>query len=201
MRSRPLATGDFCRNLRFVETIAHKAVGDGLIFVVQGDLTQQRVDAVVNAANAHLAHGGGVAAAIVRTGGRVIQEESDQWIRDHGPVEVGQAAVTTGGALQASHVVHVVGPVYRDGADNQGLLTTAVETALDAAESHEIRSVALPAISAGVFRYPRAEATKVIAAAVADWLEAHNAPVLKEVRLVAFDRAAAADFAVAVEAL
>lgn len=184
-----------------MDSVAHKAVGDAHIFVVQGDLTGQPVDAIVNAANEHLAHGGGVAAAIVRTGGRVIQEESDQWIRDHGPLGVGDAAVTTGGALQASHVVHVVGPRYRSDADNEELLTLAVEAALNAAERHEIRSVAMPAISAGVFRYPRAEATKVIAAATADWLAAHTDAFLREVRLVGYDSGATADFAAALEAL
>jgi O-acetyl-ADP-ribose deacetylase (regulator of RNase III) len=186
-----------------METIAHKAVGRGRIFVVRGDLTRQRVEGVVNAANEHLAHGGGVAAAIVRTGGRVIQEESDQWLRDHGPLGPGDAAVTTGGMLQASHVIHVVGPRYRPDADNEGLLRTAVTAALDAAESVELQSIAMPAISAGVFGYPRDEAARVISEAVADWFtgreqgEGH----LREVRLVGFDRDAAADFAAAVEAL
>ena len=184
-----------------MESIAHKAVGGGRIFVVRGDLTRQRVDAVVNAANAHLAHGGGVAAAIVRTGGRVIQEESDQWVRDHGPVGAGEAVVTTGGALQASHVVHVVGPVYRDGADNAGLLGSAVHAALDAAESREFRSIAMPAISAGVFGYPRAEAAGVIASAATSWLAAQERAFLREIRLVGFDSDAAGDFARALEAL
>lgn len=175
-------------------------MANGRIFVVQGDLTRQRVDAIVNAANAHLAHGGGVAAAIVRTGGRVIQEESDQWVRDHGPVGPGGAAVTTGGALQASHVIHVVGPRYRDDQDNRALLEDAVRAALDAAEASEFQSVALPAISAGVFGYPRREATAVIADAVAGWFEAYPESALREVRLVGYDQGTAADFAAAVEA-
>lgn len=184
-----------------MESIAHKAVGSGRIFVVRGDLTRQRVDGIVNAANEHLAHGGGVAAAIVRTGGRVIQEESDQWVRDHGPLGTGDAAVTTGGALQASHVIHVVGPRYRSGADNEGMLRTAVVAALDAAESVDLHSVAMPAISAGVFGYPRDEATRVIADAVAEWFGGREEGHLREVRLVGFDRDAADDFAEAVEAL
>lgn len=181
-----------------MDSIGHRAVDGGQIFVVQGDVTRQHVEAVVNAANEHLAHGGGVAAAIVRTGGRVIQEESDQWVREHGPLEPGQAAVTTGGALQASHVIHVVGPRYREGRDNEGLLRQAVRAALDAAEQNELRSLAMPAISAGIFGYPRAEATAVIADEVAAWLEEHADGTLKEIRLVGYDRGTAADFAAAV---
>lgn len=184
-----------------MEALAHKPFGTGRIFAVQGDLTRQRVDAVVNAANAHLAHGGGVAAAIVRTGGRVIQEESDQWVREHGPVRSGEAAVTTGGALQASHVIHVVGPVYREGADNASLLAAAVTAALDAAEDREFRSVALPAISAGVFGYPPQEATAVIASAAAEWLAAHENGFVGEVRLVGFDSETAEGFSSALGAL
>ena len=184
-----------------MDAIAHRAAGKGHVFVVQGDLTRQHVEGIVNAANEHLAHGGGVAAAIVRTGGRVIQEESDQWVRDRGPVGPGQAAVTTGGALQASHVVHVVGPRYREGQDNAGLLADAVVAALDAAEATELRSLAMPAISAGVFGYPRAEAAAVIAASVCHWFEENDASFLREVRLVGYDRAAAADFAKALESL
>jgi O-acetyl-ADP-ribose deacetylase (regulator of RNase III) len=72
-----------------MESIAHRQAGTGWIFVVEGDLTRQDVEGIVNAANEQLAHGGGVAVAIVRTGGPVIQEESDQWVRDHGPVGPG----------------------------------------------------------------------------------------------------------------
>ena len=178
-----------------MESISHRAAGSGRIFVVQGDLTQHRVDAVVNAADENLSHGGGVAAAIVRTGGTVIQEESDEWVREHGPVGPGQAAVTTGGALQASHVIHVVGPRYRDDQDNAALLEEAVRAALDAAGHRELRSVAFPAISAGVFGYPRREATAVIADAAVVWLEEHPDSLVREVWMVGIDRSAAADFA------
>lgn len=159
-------------------------VGDCNIVVLEGDLTRQPVDAIVNAANESLQHGGGVAKAIVRTGGRVIQEESDQWVRLHGPVTSGKAAVTTGGMLLASHVIHVAGPVYRDGQDNEGLLSAAVRAALDAAAAIGSRTVAFPAISAGIFGYPPREATQVLAHAVADWLQS-NPGRLEEVRLVA----------------
>ena len=132
-----------------MESISACRVGTANVFVIQGDLTNQPVEALVNAANENLAHGGGVAVGIVRAGGRVIQEQSDRWVRDHGPVGPGQAAVTTGGALHASHVIHVVGPRYREGGDNEGLLTQAVVAALDAAVAAGVHSVAMPAISPG----------------------------------------------------
>jgi O-acetyl-ADP-ribose deacetylase (regulator of RNase III) len=179
--------------------IAHRRVGEAHVFVVQGDVAAQPVEAVVNAANENLAHGGGVAAAIVGTGGRIIQEESDHWVREHGPVGRGQAAVTTGGALQASHVIHVVGPRYRAGQDNEGMLRDATIAALQAAVSAKTRSVAFPAISAGIFGYPPADATRVMADSVVGWLATH-AGVVEEVRLVGFDAATAQDFAKGLEA-
>ena len=83
--------------------------------IVQGDLTEEQVDAIVNAANERLAHGGGVAGAIVRKGGRIIQDESSAWVRDHGPVTTGTAAITGAGKLKAKKVIHAVGPVWRGG--------------------------------------------------------------------------------------
>ncbi len=166
--------------------------------VVQGDITAQQVDAVVNAANERLAHGGGVAAAIVRAGGRVIQDESDAWVRRHGPLRPGQAAVTSGGALPARWVIHVVGPRYREGQDNEGLLRRAVTAALDAAADVGAESVAFPAISAGIFGYPTDEATRVIVSAIRDWVDLHP-NTLRTVLLVGFDATTADAFRRAVD--
>jgi putative ATPase len=165
-----------------------------VIEVVQGDLTQQPVDAIVNAANEHLAHGGGVAAAIVKAGGVEIQEESDRWVAEHGPLGPGQAAVTGAGSLPASKIIHVVGPRFRPGQDNASLLTQAVRAALDAAKAQGCRSMALPAISAGVFGYPQPQACSVIVRAIRDWLTAH-ATAFDQILLVGFDEAATNDFA------
>jgi putative ATPase len=161
-----------------------------VIEVVVGDLTAQPVQAIVNAANEHLAHGGGVAAAIVRAGGRTIQDESDQWVREHGPVGPGQAAVTSAGSLPAKHVIHVVGPRYRAGQDNASLLAEAVTAALDAASSVGARTIAFPAISAGIFGYPRAEACQVIV----DSIRSHAASEMERIVLVGYDEEAAEDF-------
>jgi glutamate racemase len=160
------------------------------ITVVTGDLTRQPVDAIVNAANNHLQHGGGVAGAIVRAGGRVIQEESDDWVQSHGPLSPDGAAVTTAGTLPAAHIIHVAGPIYQDGQDNEGLLRAAVAAALDAAVEIGARSVAFPAISAGIFGYPIAEATAVLAGEIVGWTNRHPG-MLREVRMVGFDAASA----------
>lgn len=161
--------------------------------VVAGDLTAQQVDAVVNAANEQLAHSGGVAKALASAGGPEVQRESDAWVAEHGPVGTGQAAVTTAGRMPAAHLVHVVGPRYRDGQNNQRLLRETVTAALDAARDAGARSVALPAISAGVFGYPPPEAGRVIADACASWL-GYQPGSVEEVRLVGLDTDAAAHF-------
>ena len=166
---------------------------------MEGDITAQDVDAIVNAANEYLKHGGGVAAAIVRAGGHSIQDESDRWVRDHGPVGAGIAAVTSAGQLAARWVVHTVGPRYSAGQDNEAPLAAAVTAAMDAAAGAGARSLAFPAISAGIFGYPRPEATAVVAATVAGWLEAHPGEI-DEVRLVGFDAGTVADFAAGLEA-
>lgn len=163
-----------------------------MLEVVVGDLTAQPVDAIVNAANEHLAHGGGVAAAIVRAGGWVIQEESDRWVREHGPLEPGHAAVTSGGSLPAKHVIHVVGPRYRQGQDNEGMLAAAVQAGLEAGADLGLGSIALPAISAGIFGYPRPEACRVIVETIKRWTADHSQ--YERIALVGYDEAAADDF-------
>jgi len=158
------------------------------------DLTRVKVDAIVNAANEWLAHGGGLAAAIVAAGGEEIQDESDRWVAAHGPLSPGVAAVTGAGRLPARFVIHVAGPRFREGQENAGLLRLAVRTALDVAAAEGCRTVALPAISTGIFGYPLGEAAAVIAAAVAAWAREHPGS-LAEIRLVGFDPAAEGAFA------
>lgn len=188
-----LTTGDssqfadqIARLLGLPATPRRVSIPGGVVAAVTGDLTEQRVDAIVNAANNSLQHGGGVAAAIVRAGGSVIQEESDEWIRRNGNVQVGMAAVTSAGAMPADVVIHVAGPIYQSGQDNAGLLRAAVTGALDAAAELGARSIAFPAISAGIYGYPLAEATAVLTDEVMRWLAAHPGSV-EEVRLVGFN--------------
>ena len=161
------------------------------IAVITGDLTAQPVDAIVNAANNRLQHGGGVAAAIVRAGGRVIQDESNTWIEQHGALAPDGAAVTTAGAMPADYVIHVAGPIFSEGQDNEALLRGAIAAALDAAAGVGAGSVAFPAISAGIYGYPIDQATAVLADEIVRWTGRHRG-VLHEVRLVGYDAAAAA---------
>lgn len=168
------------------------------IEVQAADITTLDVDVVVNAANRALSHGGGVAAAIARAGRPVVDEESEAWIRQHGPLDPGDAAHTGAGSMPARWVVHVVGPRYQEGQDNEGLLRQAVSAALDRSRELGARSVAMPAISTGVFGYPRREAVTVIANEVKGWLDA-NPDVIDRVLLVGFDEDTAAEFREAVE--
>jgi len=161
--------------------------------VVTGDITALEVDVVVNAANEYLQHGGGVAAAIARAGHPEVDEESAAWVKEHGRLEPGQAVHTGAGPMAARWVVHVVGPRYRPGQDNPALLAQAVTAALDEAAALGAESVAMPAISAGIFGYPRREATQVIVDTVREWA-GDNPDRLRSVLLVGYDDASAADF-------
>lgn len=151
------------------------------ILVVHGDLTEEPTDAIVNAANSQLAHGGGVAGAIVRKGGRSIQEESHRLA----PVPVGEAVVTGAGRLPCRFVIHAVGPRWGEGQE-EAKLRAAVRSALQRAEERGLHSVALPAISTGIFGYPKAEGCAVIAQECVAHLRA--AKTVEEIRLVAFDQ-------------
>ncbi len=157
------------------------------IEVVQGDITQEQVDAIVNAANTRLAHGGGVAGAIVRKGGRSIQDESSAWVQAHGSLAVGAAAMTGAGRLPARHVIHTVGPVWRDQGDEPALLHKAVWSALALADFHELRSISLPAISSGIFGFPKPLAAEVIWEAALSYLDVHPESSLEVIRFCNID--------------
>ncbi len=128
-------------------------INNSIIELIRGDITELAVDAIVNAANEHLAHGGGVAGAIVRKGGPIIQKESNDWIREKGVVKTGNAAITTGGNLKAGFVIHAVGPIMGSG-DEDEKLKSATNSALQLAQKYDLRSIAFPAISTGIFGYP-----------------------------------------------
>jgi O-acetyl-ADP-ribose deacetylase (regulator of RNase III) len=169
------------------------------VTVVRGDITTQDVDVIVNAANAHLAHGGGVAAAIAHAGAPEVDAESRAWIDAHGAVPRGGAAVTSAGSMPADFVIHVVGPVYRAGQDNEALLDEAVRAALDAAVGLGSRSIAVPTISAGIYGYPPPEACRVIVETIVTWLD--DGGDLDEIRLVAFSDDIAAHYTTNLRAL
>ncbi len=157
-----------------------------------GDLTQEDTDAIVNAANSRLAHGGGVAGAIVRRGGREIQEESRRWVQEHGPVPTGQVAVTGAGRLPARYVIHAVGPVWRGGhQDEEALLRQAVWNSLAKAHDLGLASIALPAISTGIFGFPKDRGARIIVDTVLEFLHTHPDSSLRLVRLTNIDESTA----------
>lgn len=158
-------------------------VGDKKVIIKQSDITEEQVDAIVNAANPYLKHGGGVAGAIVRKGGKIIQEESDKI----GYVPVGEVAVTTAGKLKAKYVIHAVGPRWGEG-DEEAKLRRAVRNALSKATELKLKSIAMPAISTGIFGYPKEEGTRVILDEVVNFLKQETTTV-NEVRLVSIDKA------------
>jgi O-acetyl-ADP-ribose deacetylase (regulator of RNase III) len=129
------------------------AINGSTIELVQGDITELTADAIVNAANAQLQLGGGVAGAIRRKGGPKIQAECDHAVR-RGPIRVGEAAITTAGTLKARHVIHAVGPRMGVDRPEDELLASATRAALELADKHGLKTIAFPAISTGVFGYP-----------------------------------------------
>lgn len=162
------------------------------IQIVQGDITTENTDAIVNAANAHLQHGAGVAGAIAQRGGSVIQQESDAWVRTHGAVSHEQPAWTSGRRLPAKYVIHAVGPVWGEG-DEDRKLAAAVSGSLQVADDLKLSSISLPAISTGIFGFPRDRAAGVIMSAIQQYFAQH-ASGIKLVRVVLFDQAAAESF-------
>jgi O-acetyl-ADP-ribose deacetylase (regulator of RNase III) len=148
-------------------------INDTTLELVEGDITKLDTDAIVNAANERLAHGGGVAAVIAQAGGPAIQKESDQWVREHGRVTTGSAAITSGGDLKADYVIHAVGPVYSSMSKPKAaaLLASAVESALEMADEYDLKSIAMPAISTGIYGYPMDEAAAVMLKAAIDYVK------------------------------
>ncbi|GAB4526114.1 MAG: hypothetical protein Fur0018_11250 [Anaerolineales bacterium] len=159
--------------------------------IVQGDITTQPLDAIVNAANERLLHGGGVAAAIARKAGRDLIEESRAWVRQHGPLTHDSPAITTAGNLPCRYVIHAVGPVWHGGTHGEDeALSTAVYGALRCAANLKLTSLALPAIATGIFGYPFARAIGVTLQALSDYFRAQPDSPLNLVRLVLYDRRA-----------
>lgn len=155
--------------------------------VVIGDITQQSVDAIVNAANSSLMGGGGVDGAIHRAGGPAILEACREIRRTQFPegLPTGEAVLTTAGNLLAKYLIHTVGPVY---GQHRGLepklLAACYQNSLRLAADHSLTSIAFPAISTGVFGYPLSEAAVVASRAIAEYLSRDT--LLKSVRLVFF---------------
>ena len=153
------------------------------VSLVEGDITKEETDAIVNAANTRLAGGAGVDGAIHSAGGPSIMEEC----RKIGGCPTGQAVITTGGNLKAKYVIHTVGPIFRGGTKGEAdLLKSAHLESLKLASARNLKSIAFPAISTGVYGYPVSEAAHIALKTAIDYLKEHSDIVL--VRFVLFGR-------------
>lgn len=140
-------------------------IGETVIELVKGDITELEVDVIVNAANSSLKMGGGVAGAILRKGGRVIQEECDRI----GYCPVGGAVITSAGKLKAKYVIHAVGPRMGEG-DEDNKLKNATSNSLELADKYNVESIAFPAISTGIFGYPKDRCAEVMLSTILDYV-------------------------------
>lgn len=172
--------------------------GSCQVELVQGDITKQEVDAIANAANSRLAGGGGVDGAIHRAGGPLLMQQTRERYPDG--CATGDAVITDAGNLQAKHVIHAVGPVWRGGGHGEpALLASAYRRCLELAVEHGCRSIAFPAISTGVYSYPTDQAAEVSLQTARDFLLEHDKPEL--VRFVLFDGGTYGAFARVLESM
>jgi O-acetyl-ADP-ribose deacetylase (regulator of RNase III) len=158
------------------------------ISLIQGDITEEPVEAIVNAANAHLQHGGGVAAAIARRGGPQIQIESEAWVRKHGPVSHSKPAYTNAGNLPCRYVIHAVGAVWGEG-DEDRKLKSAIIGSLQLGDKLGITSISFPAISTGIFGFPLARAAEIILDEMKEFIVSNYDSSINIIRLALFDQA------------
>ena len=172
-----------------------RGIGKGFLELAQGDITQEQVDAIVNAANTSLLGGGGVDGAIHRAGGPTILEEC----RKLGGCPTGEAKITTAGRMAARYVIHTVGPIYRNGQHGESeLLTSCYQRSMEVAMEHGVKTLAFPAISCGVYGYPIPEAAHIALQTVSAFMCVH--PEILLVRFVLFSKDTYDIFATALEA-
>jgi O-acetyl-ADP-ribose deacetylase (regulator of RNase III) len=165
------------------------SIGNAILELVEGDITQQKVDAIVNAANTSLLGGGGVDGAIHRVGGPAILEEC----KKIGGCPTGEAVITTGGNLPASWVIHTVGPVWRDGSQREDtLLRNAYKNSLKQADLNQLTSIAFPSISTGAYRFPIDKAAHIALTTCIEHLKGRTS--LATVRFILFGTAAMEEY-------
>ncbi len=165
-----------------MKIIADMKVNGKALMLVQGDITGRDVEAIVNAANSALKHGGGVAGAIVRRGGQIIQEESDRI----GYVPVGNAAITGAGSLPCRYVIHAVGPRMGEG-DEDDKLRNAVLNSLMLASGKGLKSISIPAISSGIFGFPKDRCAAILVREVFRYLSGNLKTSLEHVEFCVYD--------------
>ncbi len=167
---------------------------DRALKIVEGNIALLDVDAVVNAANNQLVLGAGVAGAIRRSGGPAIQEECDRLA----PVATGRAVITGGGRLKARYVIHAVGPVYGEGGED-AKLAGATRSSLEIARDRKLQTIALPALSTGIFGFPMERASEIMIGTAVDFLRDNELP--REIIFCLYGREAAAVFETTLEKL
>jgi O-acetyl-ADP-ribose deacetylase (regulator of RNase III) len=157
------------------------------VSIVQGDITEQATDVIVNAANSSLMGGGGVDGAIHRAGGPVILEECKKIVAQQGRLPTGKAVITIGGNLKSQYVIHTVGPIWHGGSRNEAeLLRSAYYECLKLATETKLASISFPSISTGAYGYPVDEAATMAVSTVVSFLK-EQATSLKDVVFVLFD--------------
>jgi len=162
-------------------------INQARLSIIQGDITRQTTDAIVNATNSGLMGGGGVDGAIHRAGGPAILQECKQIVAKQGRLPTGKAVITSGGNLRAKHVIHTVGPIWQGGNKGEAaLLESAYRESLKLAAEHNLISVSFPSISTGAYGYPVAEAARVAIKAIVSFL-GEKVSSVKEVVFVLFD--------------
>jgi O-acetyl-ADP-ribose deacetylase len=163
-----------------------KKIGKTKLSLVQGDITLQETEAIVNAANTGLLGGGGVDGAIHRAGGPKILEECKKIRAKQGGCPTGEAVITTGGNMATAYVIHTVGPVWSGGnRDEEQLLRNAYYNSLNLAKENGIKSVSFPSISTGVYRFPINKAARIALTTVKEFIQEYN---FAEVRFVLFSK-------------
>ncbi len=165
-----------------MKVISEKTIERKTMKLVQGDITERDVDAIVNAANSHLQHGGGVAGAIVRKGGRIIQEESNKI----GHTPVGTAVITGAGKLPAKFVIHAVGPRMGEG-DEGNKLKSAVLNSLKLASEKGLKSISMPAISSGIFGFPKDRCAEILVKEALNYLKENPESSLELIEFCVYD--------------
>jgi len=157
-----------------------------MIKLIKGDITKIAVDAIVNAANSSLLGGGGVDGAIHRAGGPAILEDCRKIVARQGGCKTGEAVITTAGNLPAKYVIHTVGPVWNGGNKNEGtLLANAYQNSLQLALENNVKSIAFPNISTGIYHFPKDKAAEIAVATVKEFIQEH--PCIQEVYFICFD--------------
>ena len=161
-------------------------IHETIIELIKGDITLSEVDCIVNAANTSLLGGGGVDGAIHRAGGKAILDECIQIRNRQGNCPVGEAVITTAGKLKAKYVIHTVGPVLNGGRNQEDdKLQKCYRNTLNLASKNKIRSIAIPNISAGIYKFPKEKAAEIAIRTIKDFVEADNS--VSRIQFICFD--------------